>query len=296
MCSTPFIKKRKQLGTGYNQFTQPLPCGVCGECVRSKVNGWLFRIKEETKVSSSCLFVTLTYSNENLPLHKSGYATLCKRDCQLFLKRLRKRYARYAAKNDIIPSPLKYYLVGEYGSRFGRPHYHIILFNLEVRKRVSDLIDDDEILIRDSWQNGIVDVSSVNIEGGAVGYVLKYLSKQRKKYTIKEPEFSLSSKRLGRSWLTPERIKFFRQHESLAFINTPDYKLALPKYFKEIIYTPEERARVTAYMQHRAERIKDLALSKHIRTRASKNVKNPEHILEIRKNNVKIAKRKREIF
>lgn len=51
------------------------------------------------------------------------FATLDKRDCQLFMKRLRKYFG------DI---KIRFYLAGEYGDKTLRPHYHAILYGISV--------------------------------------------------------------------------------------------------------------------------------------------------------------------
>ena len=59
-------------------------------------------------------FVTCTYSDESMPLNGS----LVKRDGQLFMKRLRKRFP---------DAGIMYLGCGEYGSENQRPHFHYIL-------------------------------------------------------------------------------------------------------------------------------------------------------------------------
>lgn len=61
-------------------------------------------------------FLTLTYAEDQLP--EGG--TLVPRHLQLFFKKLRKI---------VEPSRIRFFAVGEYGSRTGRPHYHCALFN-----------------------------------------------------------------------------------------------------------------------------------------------------------------------
>lgn len=51
--------------------------------------------------------------------------TLFTRHAQLFTMSLRK------VNRKVYPmKQLRYYACGEYGERFGRPHYHYIIFNL----------------------------------------------------------------------------------------------------------------------------------------------------------------------
>lgn len=60
-------------------------------------------------------FITLTYSEENLP--KSG--SLDVKVFQDFMKRFRKA---------IEPRKIRFFHAGEYGEKRGRPHYHAIIF------------------------------------------------------------------------------------------------------------------------------------------------------------------------
>ena len=130
MCDTPYYKKPD----GHLDYLA-LPCGKCPVCKMRRVNTWVFRMEEEMKVSSSAYFVTLTYDTVTVPITDRGYMTLDKRDFQLFMKRLRKLSA----------NKLKYYAAGEYGELYQRPHYHLILFNLE-----------DVNMIKETWNNGML--------------------------------------------------------------------------------------------------------------------------------------------
>ena len=59
--------------------------------------------------------------------------TLVKKDIQDFLKRLRYHEKGYQSwenpKNNKIENPIRYLACGEYGTKGGRPHYHMALFN-----------------------------------------------------------------------------------------------------------------------------------------------------------------------
>ena len=52
---------------------------------------------------------------------------LCKRDLQLFVKRLRRYYERLSNKFNIPFGPIRFYACGEYGPVHFRPHYHLII-------------------------------------------------------------------------------------------------------------------------------------------------------------------------
>ena len=59
-------------------------------------------------------FVTLTYDDDHLP----EYNSLNYKHFQDFMKRLRKSH-----------NGVRFYMCGEYGEDFSRPHYHALLFN-----------------------------------------------------------------------------------------------------------------------------------------------------------------------
>lgn len=137
-----------------------VPCGKCPECRKAKVNSWLFRLDKELERSTNPLFITLTYSDDNLIWTNDGKQTLYKKDLQDFFKRLRHHHN----KNQLNATKIKYYAVGEYGSKTKRPHYHIIMFN-----------SPDAHLIQSTWGNG--HTMSLPLTGGGTNYVLKYMSK-----------------------------------------------------------------------------------------------------------------------
>ena len=105
-----------------------VPCGKCLICLSNRRQDWSVRILNEYKYSIGSRFITLTYSDKHLP--EDGQ--LNKSDLQKYFKRLRKT----------LDKRVRYYAVGEYGTKRGRPHYHILLFNVK---------DDDEQKIRNAW-------------------------------------------------------------------------------------------------------------------------------------------------
>lgn len=128
-------------------------------------------------------FVTLTYDDDHLP--EGG--TLVPRDPQLFIKRLRKL---------VHPIKLRYYLVGEYGDRTFRPHYHLALFGVppSAFQAVADAWSLDGKAI------GHVVVGSLTFEsaGYVAGYVTKKMTaKDDPRLEGRHPEFARMSLRPG---------------------------------------------------------------------------------------------------
>lgn len=237
MCISPITKKNKKINhlSKANEQTTQVPCGKCAQCAKDKINSWYFRIQQEIKVSTSVHFVTLTYDEEKVPI-VNGVKTLDKRDCQLFLKRLRKKEEN-----------LRYYLVGEYGTNTKRPHYHAIMFNIK-----------DIRNIQKEWGNGFTFSPPLDKNGAEIRYVLKYLNKEKKgKIKDAEPEFSLMSKGIGKNYLTEAMKKYHLQSVEKSYVMGKDgHKLPMPKYYKEKIYTEDSkitRAQVTKYLAKRSE-------------------------------------------
>lgn len=99
------------------------PCGHCELCRSKKSSEYCFRAACETKTHPiSPLFVTLTYRPEFLPFDGLHLDHL-----QKFFKRLRSRLDFFG-----LPTDFRYLAVGEYGCKYGRPHYHIIFWNLPI--------------------------------------------------------------------------------------------------------------------------------------------------------------------
>lgn len=191
-----------------------LPCGKCAFCIKKVIDSWCVRLQHEMEVSSSAFFLTLTYNDEHLP---EG-AELSKRDLQLFIKRLRK-------KNPGI----RYFAVGEYGTEGGRPHYHVILFNL---------IDLE--LVTSSWRdnegNEIGFVSGSRCTMGRIRYTVSYMAVPQVMHRG-QPPFRLMSRNpgLGKSYVE----KMIKHHRARcdSVIYMFDSPNAMPRYYKDKIFT-----------------------------------------------------------
>lgn len=211
---TPFGVKNKMTGE-----TIPVPCGKCPACVGARQSAWSFRLMQEERISTSAYFITLTYDTKHVPLTRHGFMSLTKRDPQLFMKRLRKQ----------CDNKVKYYLVGEYGGKTVRPHYHAIIFNADITK------------IQESWQLGQVHYGTVT--GASIGYCLKYMSKTKKiplhGNDDRTSEFALMSKGLGKNYLSDNILEWhFSKLEERMYCTLRDgRKVTMPRYYKDKIFS-----------------------------------------------------------
>jgi hypothetical protein len=161
----------------------PCPCGKCLPCKINKKRLWTHRLLLESYMHEKSSFVTLTYSDKNLPENYS----LEPRELQLFIKRLRK-YSR--------ATKIRYYGVGEYGDITHRPHYHLALFGLG---------QSDREIIGRAWSRGGDSIGHVHIgdlnkdsSQYILGYTIKKMtSKSDERLNGRHPEFARMSTRPG---------------------------------------------------------------------------------------------------
>lgn len=238
-----FVKDYKpgELYDGYEAIL--IPCGKCIGCRLDYSRQWADRMMLELYTAGKGMFVTLTYDDEHL-----GDNQLCKRDSQLWMKRLRERFS---------DQRIRFYLAGEYGSVSGRRHMHAILFGIGL-----DDIEDKVFykktklgyglytseLMNDIWQHkGFVILSEVSWETCA--YVARYVTKKLNsmdayKIEEREPEFSLMSRKpgIGKEYLDlhPECLDM----KSIPISTTEGgLEIRIPKYYiDQLEKTDPERA------------------------------------------------------
>jgi len=214
-----------------------VPCGRCNHCLQTKRFDWSFRLLQEAKQATSAYFLTMTYDADHLQS-----PSLNKRDVQLFTKRLRKENS----------TKLRYYTVGEYGTQTMRPHYHSIMFNLdlEVVTRLSDY-----------WKLGNCYVGDVEI--ASIHYVTKYVvNRSGMDLGGREPPFSLMSRKpgIGSRYLDTHRGWHRSAMRNYTQVNGEIARL--PRYYKDKFFTDVERANLALASIEQADLDYELAVSR----------------------------------
>lgn len=156
-------------------------CGKCKYCKENRRSQWSFRLQQELKKSANAYFYTLTYEDlylpmeEDPPLSGSYVPTLRKDHLKSFIKRFRQARERREKVtqrkdyNDIAyQRPIRYFGCGEYGGIGGRPHYHVIIFNVPERHKIN--------MAEKSWKYGSIHIGEVN--DASIHYVTKYCLEQ----------------------------------------------------------------------------------------------------------------------
>lgn len=174
MCTSPLkawrdpVKGVSFAKTSHSGEELELPCGQCIECRFKRSRDWAIRCMHEASLHADNSFITLTYAPEHLPPDQS----LNYDHFQRFMKRLRKR----------VRLPVRFYMCGEYGENFGRPHYHACIFGygfpdkkLLMRTKNGDNLFTSEML-NQLWPYGLSSIGEVNFQSAA--YVARYIMKK----------------------------------------------------------------------------------------------------------------------
>jgi hypothetical protein len=202
-----------------------VPCGKCMHCQKKRRSDWSLRLEDEYYSSDSAYFVTLTYNDYSIPYTPDMQQTLYKKHVQDYIKRLRnvqvklvKGMYKCTAKEVLkYIKPIRYYAVGEYGSKTQRPHYHILLFNLETS--LEHEITNQWINKATKFPLGHVDVGTVS--GASINYVTKYMFKPFDADDQRTRPFSLMSK--GRRLSDEKKREGYKEFGILGFSYLKNY-------------------------------------------------------------------------
>lgn len=182
----------------YRQGVLTYGCGQCLPCRINKRREWTSRLQMERLHHAEAAFLTLTYNDGSMP------KDLCvtKREAELFLKKLRA---------ELAPRKIRYFMVGEYGDKSQRPHYHAIIFGLS---------PTEGQVVEKCWaekgkSKGFIHIGTAETKSMAYcgSYVVKKWTKSgHPSLEGRNPEFSLMSKGIGKKFA--ERVVQTYQKES----------------------------------------------------------------------------------
>lgn len=258
----------------WHTLTRQVPCGVCAECVRKHRNGWSFRLYHELQASHSAYFLTCTYgknddqygqwgsdppvffdngdddyvdeiTGEIISNPFNGFYTLDEKHHTDFLKRVRQVNKRKYGIDDQI----KYYMCGEYGDQYGRPHYHYIIFNL-----APELVYNARLFSKNVWKQGQVDVGNVTL--ASINYVTQYIvqSDLRKKQRYKDKNgigwkgpmlpFNRMSRNLGNIWLSDSTIEHYKTNLKVTVDHPAGFQMPMPRYYADRIFDEADKREI----------------------------------------------------
>lgn len=221
----------------YREYIQ-IPCNSCVGCKLDYSKQWADRCELEMREHKNNYFITLTYDEKHLPKNINGLNTLSKRDVQLFIKLLRRHYNK----------KLSYFLCGEYGPNTLRPHYHAIIFGLDLEDLEFYTKSDtgyeiyNSKFLTDLWNKGYVTVQKANYETAA--YTARYVTKKvDNNYSSQleelklENEFLLMSKRpgIGKKYFEKNKLDIVENGKIIVRSNGKGNAINIPRYYKKLI-------------------------------------------------------------
>lgn len=142
-----------------------IPCGNCRFCRRRAQQVWGTRLLLESYFYPRSVFGTLTYDDDHVPRDADGVEQLHKPDITRFIEKF-----RYRTKHI---RPPRYFIVGEYGDKTWRPHYHYIFFGhgVEIEQIVAASWTDE-----DDQPIGFHQIAELNFDRAL--YTARYCTKK----------------------------------------------------------------------------------------------------------------------
>jgi len=223
-----------------NRVYEPIKvkCNQCMGCRVAKSREWAVRCVHESEMHDENCFITLTFNEKNI----EDYQSLDKKDFQLFMKRLRKKYTG---------KKIRYFHCGEYGDKLKRPHHHACIFGLDFEDKILWQVREGNRLYRSEtleklWPFGYSLIGDVTFQSAA--YVARYITKkingERKEAHYKRvnkttgeqfvviPEYITMSKNpgIGKDWFN----KFGEDVYPKDFLTLGGKKFRSPKYYDDL--------------------------------------------------------------
>lgn len=219
----------------------PVGCGNCMECRKKKARDWQVRLHEEIRYQNKqpketklkAHFVNLTFNDKSL----------------IKLERQNKLYKGYDLDNKVATDAVKkflerwrkekkksvrHWLVTEIGGNYTeRIHLHGIIWTNENKK-----------FIEKKWKYGHIWFGD-HVGEDTINYIVKYINKIDKKHPTYKSKI-LTSKGIGYNYKNRRDSKNnkYKKNTNETYTTKTGLKLALPIYYRNHIYTEEEREKL----------------------------------------------------
>lgn len=228
----------------------PVGCGECMECRKQYGRAWQVRLLEDVRHNRNGKFVTLTFSNESITelvteIRKKherieGYK-LDNAIATLAVHRWRERWRKKYKK-----SP-RHWLITELGHEGTKNiHMHGIVWTDESLQEIENI-----------WGYGITWKPERNwVNEQTVNYLIKYVNKvdhEHRKYK----QIVLTSPGIGKGYIErPDstRNKYKGEDTIEHYRTRTGHKIAMPTYWRNKIYTEEEREKLWLQRLDKQER------------------------------------------
>lgn len=236
-------------------------CSRCIDCRMDSSRKWAIRCLNELEYWDDACFITLTYKDEFLPRRVNCDTgeiapALYRKHIVDFVKRLRTHLNRKHGINEI-----KVYYCGEYGSKTGRPHFHLLCFGYRPKdlqfykcdKLGFRLYNSNELSslwyskvpnydkkVRRKYNRenmGFVVIGDVSFE--SCSYVARYIIKKQKadseRYEVQTQELLGCSRGIGKKWFY-DNYKTMYANGFINYVHNGQIKkCGIPKYYDSLL-------------------------------------------------------------
>lgn len=245
LLNTKYLTNKKNKGNIPNcndtrQLYIKVGCGWCSECRRQLSNNWRIRLYEELKANKNCLFVTLSFSPENIQkleedMYNKNWRGLGENEIKQTDVNLLAAYAvrmwseRWRKFNKKAP---KHWLITELGeTNSERIHLH-------------GLIWGDKKLLEKTWKYGNIYIGKW-VDERTINYIVKYVTKIDKLHEGYKQKIFVS-KGIGKNYIenNKSKHKYLNDKTNTTYLTRNGIKLGLPRYYKEKLWSEEEREKL----------------------------------------------------
>ena len=236
----------------------PIGCQNCMECRKQKARAWQVRLLEDIKDNRNGKFVTLTFSDESFAkiaeeFELTGYELdneVATRAVRLFLERWRKKFKK----------SLRHWLVTELGHNGTKNiHLHGIVWT-----------DEDLRLVEEIWSYGYVWkgrergytdkcgrlIYENYVSERTVNYIIKYITKVDAENLYYKSRV-LTSPGIGKGYtnrVDAKNNRFRGRETQEAYRTRTGHKINMPIYWRNKIYSEQERELLWTYRLDKEER------------------------------------------
>ncbi len=253
--------------TGEVVYERQVPCGKCTYCNSRHAYNVYKRLEYESSLYDEfALFITLTYSDDNVPTgpayrpqltgstvllqnFQTG-APFIRSDDRYYKSKIAKIHFAdehpheefpHVSKRDFqlfmkklrnrLGEGVRFFCLAEYGGQTARPHYHVLLFNHGLNLKTQAQAFDSSTVFANLWGKGhcLCEIAPTS----AMKYVSGYHAIRQMSPPGSCPSFVLSSRRPGIGSLQPKDSKWIKDH---SFTNRATAYMRLSSYQRKQVY------------------------------------------------------------
>ncbi|AXH73274.1 MAG: putative replication initiation protein [Microviridae sp.] len=230
----------------------PIGCQTCIECRGQKARDWNVRLQEDIKDNTNGQYWVLTYSTESIKKLTT--------EIQRYKDKKGKPYEGYKLDNAIAIRSMRYFLE-RWRKKYGKSLRHWAVTELGGKHTEHLHINiiawtDEQEIVESIWQYGHVwrgyiskktgKIERTYVTAKTVNYIVKYVSKVDAKH-INYQAIVLTSPGIGRRYIEhgDARKNKYNEKKTEERYRAPNgAKMAIPIYWRNKIYTDEEREKL----------------------------------------------------